>query len=564
MESMYHKEFPLSRFSPPIQEMCRLPHCYRYYGDTTEPIDYINRFSFTNADIPDLLEIAGWLEQEIALDDCLYAPLHAWEALALLDPIQTVPGMLDLLNRIDWGESEYLFFFQDVLAAPGIRSALKALKTGNASLDTIPLFLAAMGEKERHSATHAILVLAVGVMACKFPEHLAEFYRILLDDLKELRIGCREWYVEAVCDLAFMENPPPELAALLNKACREGYVETERYWSNDGLKDTYGFDYENDAELLALHEKSEEVSDILRTFRYCGNTFPLQAVQKARELRDWIIPNLIEVVRDTTAYARFHVRNNSGIAQFAVHLLAEFQATEALPVIFDSLSLTTDELWDYMYNDGLYESMPGIVYRLVGDKPEFYDQKLRNPQTPVALWICLAQSLRYLVTKKIVSWETYGSWLRDYLELAIQSENKEIVTDVICDIIDTANPGYIPLVRSAFEKGLVDEIMMSLEYAESELQNQILPREKTLPDPMEDFDTVKELGSWAWFQEDDEDEDDWDIDDEDEDLIFDYLIQQHQPKAQLPLPANSLPKVGRNDPCPCGSGKKYKVCCLKK
>ena len=25
-----------------------------------------------------------------------------------------------------------------------------------------------------------------------------------------------------------------------------------------------------------------------------------------------------------------------------------------------------------------------------------------------------------------------------------------------------------------------------------------------------------------------------------------------------------MPKVGRNEPCPCGSGKKYKRCCLKK
>ena len=25
----------------------------------------------------------------------------------------------------------------------------------------------------------------------------------------------------------------------------------------------------------------------------------------------------------------------------------------------------------------------------------------------------------------------------------------------------------------------------------------------------------------------------------------------------------SYPKVGRNDPCPCGSGKKYKKCCGK-
>ena len=25
-----------------------------------------------------------------------------------------------------------------------------------------------------------------------------------------------------------------------------------------------------------------------------------------------------------------------------------------------------------------------------------------------------------------------------------------------------------------------------------------------------------------------------------------------------------MSKIGRNDPCPCGSGKKYKKCCLNK
>jgi preprotein translocase subunit SecA len=27
---------------------------------------------------------------------------------------------------------------------------------------------------------------------------------------------------------------------------------------------------------------------------------------------------------------------------------------------------------------------------------------------------------------------------------------------------------------------------------------------------------------------------------------------------------NLEPRVGRNDPCPCGSGKKYKQCCMRK
>lgn len=36
-----------------------------------------------------------------------------------------------------------------------------------------------------------------------------------------------------------------------------------------------------------------------------------------------------------------------------------------------------------------------------------------------------------------------------------------------------------------------------------------------------------------------------------------------QPPAAVQVGGTSLPKVGRNDPCPCGSGKKYKRCCGK-
>jgi hypothetical protein len=38
-----------------------------------------------------------------------------------------------------------------------------------------------------------------------------------------------------------------------------------------------------------------------------------------------------------------------------------------------------------------------------------------------------------------------------------------------------------------------------------------------------------------------------------------------QPARPLPAPRTaSGEKVGRNDPCPCGSGKKYKRCCYLK
>jgi preprotein translocase subunit SecA len=34
-------------------------------------------------------------------------------------------------------------------------------------------------------------------------------------------------------------------------------------------------------------------------------------------------------------------------------------------------------------------------------------------------------------------------------------------------------------------------------------------------------------------------------------------------KTEKPQPYRSEPKTGRNEPCPCGSGKKYKRCCLR-
>jgi uncharacterized protein len=39
-----------------------------------------------------------------------------------------------------------------------------------------------------------------------------------------------------------------------------------------------------------------------------------------------------------------------------------------------------------------------------------------------------------------------------------------------------------------------------------------------------------------------------------------WRISQHG-ISQPGTPTPSFGKVGRNDPCPCGSGKKYKKCC---
>jgi len=102
-------------------------------------------------------------------------------------------------------------------------------------------------------------------------------------------------------------------------------------------------------------------------------------------------------------------------------------------------------------------------------------------------------------------------------------------------------------IRRAYEEELVDLGYMGFNYVEQDLaegRDRILSKLADNPHRRLVDDTVAEMSSWAYFRED--------------------------------TPANSIPdsgagaftfkraapKVGRNEPCPCGSGKKFKKCCL--
>jgi len=44
--------------------------------------------------------------------------------------------------------------------------------------------------------------------------------------------------------------------------------------------------------------------------------------------------------------------------------------------------------------------------------------------------------------------------------------------------------------------------------------------------------------------------------------VYDYWLPYRKIPPQTEV--SPVPKIGRNDPCPCGSGKKFKKCCLNK
>lgn len=90
-----------------------------------------------------------------------------------------------------------------------------------------------------------------------------------------------------------------------------------------------------------------------------------------------------------------------------------------------------------------------------------------------------------------------------------------------------------------------------------------------------EFNVVATLSAWAEDDSEDENEEvDSLVNEELEEFEgFDSLMGEGGLLANIlydentilenSVPVSSLPTVGRNDPCPCGSGKKYKKCCLR-
>src|SRR3546814_4414125 len=60
-------------------------------------------------------------------------------------------------------------------------------------------------------------------------------------------------------------------------------------------------------------------------------------------------------------------------------------------------------------------------------------------------------------------------------------------------------------------------------------------------------DVITEMSWWACFNENEDDQE-----------VENTFL--HHPREHIPFRHSDV-KVGRNDACPCGSGRKYKKCC---
>ena len=115
------------------------------------------------------------------------------------------------------------------------------------------------------------------------------------------------------------------------------------------------------------------------------------------------------------------------------------------------------------------------------------------------------------------------------------------------------------VVRQAFRRGRIEPMVMGYDDFRRDLERTLADPERiagfqhALIGPLED--AIGELSGWYAFSDAaEQDEERWATSPED----------VHLPFADMPQSfVDPFKGVGRNDPCPCGSGKKFKKCCLQ-
>jgi hypothetical protein len=146
------------------------------------------------------------------------------------------------------------------------------------------------------------------------------------------------------------------------------------------------------------------------------------------------------------------------------------------------------------------------------------------------------------------------------IKLLRTTEDGTFAGIVADDLASFHDPSVMPEIHRAFIEGRIDDPFLEEEELEDTINGVYYDLDaenfrRNTVDPLDHF-SMENIERLHLINSKEEKEDEFDKDFSLlEDEGFESEMDYEEPKKK---------KIGRNDPCPCGSGLKYKKCCMKK
>lgn len=300
-----------------------------------------------------------------------------------------------------------------------------------------------------------------------------------------------------------------------------------------------------------------EADRVMQELETADRKLPVAAIKEVRQHPDIFAPLLIHSLRQSALRVR-HGDEPDGASFFAIFLLTELEVTEAFPVLLEVLFLPGEGPFE-VFGDGVHELVAPILALFSrGDTDEIGNIIQDSNVNIYVRWSAL-RTYMYLVRDESISREFAIDALERHFRCYVENGNHDMLAPIACELGNLAAESSLGSIRAAYQRRLVDKSIVDLAFIESQIASgeETVIQQLAHCGPTGMPDTIAELSHWAAFREEPKKSK----------PTPSYVPRPHlssfktSHRSQIATVARSDNKVGRNHPCPCGSGKKFKKCC---
>jgi hypothetical protein len=273
---------------------------------------------------------------------------------------------------------------------------------------------------------------------------------------------------------------------------------------------------------------------------------PVEAIRAAQADRETMVPIFLRTIDD---FLELRGSVDPNALFFMFHLLGEWGEKSAYWPLAVLLRLPPDVL-DNILGDAITMTSHRVMAAVFDGDPDPLYAIIRDPDADEFVRAKMCQTIAMLTRRGDLPRDATVAFLRDCFSQFEPEPGCYVWSGWIDAVAWLGLTELKPLVQQGFQRGSIDPTWLKFTEFEKDLQYAVdHPEAEPLhaDGKLTLFgETITEMSGWHCFKPKARDRDtDWGL--------ADAFGMPHREPAR---------KVGRNDPCPCGSGKKFKKCCL--
>lgn len=290
--------------------------------------------------------------------------------------------------------------------------------------------------------------------------------------------------------------------------------------------------------------------DLLERIQFNNGKFPEAELREIIKNKEEYIPKLLDVLDYAYENPEKIEEDQDYFAHiYASYLLAQFREPRAHSKIAKLVSLPGDMAYN-IYGDTITEDLPSLLASTYDGDDSLIKGLIEDESIDEYVRGSAISSLTILAIYNMKTRDEIIEYFKTLFKGKLNREQSSAWSSLINECCDLRATELYEDIKLAFEENLIDLMSIGLEDVDDSFELSIdsfsledlkFNKHNTLI-----TDTISDLKGWVAFNQNK--------------YKKDCFVTSKGQNEQVEIKET---KTGRNDPCPCGSGKKYKKCCGK-